>query len=176
LAIVRKRTRPSVASWWIWTAVGGCLCASYFAAGARASIWTPLSYAIGPLVTAVLALRYGERSFSRFDRGCLAVAALSILLWMCTGSPLLALGLNIGVDALGALPTLRKSWHDPGSEDRLAWGLFLFGNSLNLFAVTSWSFASASYPIYLFLIALLMSLLLLRSPGKSVPPVSAQLW
>jgi hypothetical protein len=51
--------------------VGAILCASAWTAGARASIWTPVSYVLGPLVVTLLALRYGERSLSRFDLGCM---------------------------------------------------------------------------------------------------------
>jgi len=162
VAILRGQTRPSIASWWIWTAVGAALCASYFAAGARASIWTPVSYVVGPFLIALLALRYGDRHFSRFDAFCLGIAALSLILWWWTGIPSVALALNMAVDAVGALPTVRKSWSEPESEDRLAWGLFLLANSLNLLAVTPWTLASGVYPSYLFALSLMMNLLLWR--------------
>lgn len=161
-AILRGQTRPSIATWWIWTAVGAALCASYFAAGARASIWTPVSYVVGPLMIALLSLRYGEHHVSRFDSLCLGMAALSLILWWWTGFPSVALALNVVVDALGALPTVRKSWSCPESEDRLAWGLFLLANSMNLLAVTPWTLASGVYPSYLFGLSLTMNLLLWR--------------
>lgn len=151
--ILAGRTRPSLVGWSIWTAVGTCLLISHYATGARASIWVPLSYAVGPLVTAILALRYGDRGWSRLDRFCLAGAAISLVLWRLTGQPLVSLSLNIAIDALGALPTLRKTWRDPGSEDRLAWGLFFVGNTLNLLAISPLSVAGALYPLYLFVLA-----------------------
>jgi hypothetical protein len=162
IAIVRRRARPSIATWWIWTAVGVCLCASYFATGARTTIWTPVSFVLGPFFIAILSLHYGERGASRFDRACLFAAAISIAIWWMTGVPWLALMLNIGIDALGALPTLRKTWHDPESEDRLTWGLFLIGNTLNLLAVSPWTVANASYPIYMSLLSAAMNALLWR--------------
>lgn len=160
--VVRGRTRPSVATWFIWTGVGTLLCASYWASGARASIWVAASYVLGPLVTALAALRYGDRSFSRFDKGCVLVAALSVGLWIYTGKPLVALGLNVLVDFLGALPTMRNVWRDPGAESRLAWGLFFTGNAVNLLAVEAWTLGGAAYPVYLFVVTLSMNALLWR--------------
>lgn len=160
--VVRRQTRPSAATWFIWTGVGALLCASYWAEGARASVWVATSFVLGPLVTALAALRYGERSWSRFDKACLLAAALSLGLWIYTGKPLLALGLNVLVDFLGALPTMRNVWRDPRAESRLAWGLFLAGNALNLFAVEAWTLAGAAYPLYLLLVTLSMNALLWR--------------
>lgn len=162
LAIVRRQARPSVATWFIWTGVGTVLFASYWAAGARASVWVAASYMLGPLVTALFAARHGERGFSRFEKACLLGAALSIGLWVVTGNPLVALGLNIFIDLLGALPTYRNAWRDPSAENKLAWGLFFAGNTLNLGAVESLSFSAAGYPIYLFLMSLGMIALLHR--------------
>jgi uncharacterized protein with PQ loop repeat len=162
VAVVRRRTRPSIASWFIWTAVGAVLCASYWATGARASIWVAVSYVAGPLVTAIVALRYGERGWSRFDKGCLLTAALSLGLWALTGDPFVALGLNILVDFLGALPTMRNVWRDPDAEDRAAWGIFFAGNAINLGAVEAWTPSGAAYPVYLVLVTLIVNALIWR--------------
>lgn len=162
ISVVRGRTRPSMASWWIWTLVGCLIVVSYYAAGARTSIWTPVSYVIGPLLIALVSLRYGSGGWSRFDRLCVLGAGLSLLLWVLSGTPLTTLIFNILIDLLGALPTVRKTWQEPDSEDRLSWALFLIANSLNLLAVQPWTFPNASYPIYIFALALVMNALLLR--------------
>lgn len=166
--VVRGRTRPSVATWFIWTGVGALLCASTWASGARASVWVAASLVLGPLVTALVALRHGDRSFSRFDKGCLLVASLSVGLWVYTGKPLVALGLNVLVDFLGALPTLRNVWRDPGAESHLGWALFFAANALNLLAVEAWTLGGAAYPVYLFLVTLSMNALLLRPRPQAV--------
>jgi hypothetical protein len=165
--ILRGTTRPNRATWWIWTVVGAMLCASYYASGARHSIWVPLSYTVGPFITALLSLKYGEGGFDRFDRTCLAVALLSLVAWWLIRAPLLALAMNIGVDLMGALPTLRKSYHAPEEESFLSWGIFFVANALNVCAIGMWSPATAVYPIYLvalsgFLVALLSRQRLLR--------------
>src|SRR5688572_11025851 len=71
LAILRGETKPNRATWWIWTVVGFMLGASYYSSGANNTIWVPVSYIVGPLVTALLSIKYGEGGWNRFDKGCL---------------------------------------------------------------------------------------------------------
>jgi hypothetical protein len=160
LTILQGKTRPNRVTWWIWTVIGGMLCASYYSAGARYTLWVPISYVIGPLTIAVLSIKYGEGGWNKFDRLCLYGASVSLVLWWLLGSPLIALMINILIDLFGALPTIRKSYYEPETEDRLSWSLFLTGNSINLSAIQNWSLATSIYPLYLLSIsAIIMTLI-----------------
>lgn len=150
VAIMRGKTTPNRATWWIWTIVGFMLGASYYSSGANHTIWVPMSYIIGPLVTAILSIKYGEGGWTRFDRACLFGAAVSAVFWWLFSSPLVALLINLFIDFLGALPTIKKAYYKPETENKLAWTLFIIGNTTNLFAIETWSFAIAVYPIYMF--------------------------
>ena len=171
IAIAQGKTRPNRATWWIWTVVGAMLCASYYASGARHALWVPLSYVIGPLAMALLSLKYGEGGWDRFDRTCLAGSLLSLVVWWLARSPLVALMANIGIDLLGAVPTIRKAYRAPAAESLLSWLVFLLADTLNLCAIGSWSLATALYPVYLFILAAVLVTLLLR---PRVTPLSVE--
>lgn len=166
LAILRKETKPSRASWWIWTVVGFLLGASYYSSGANHTIWVPVSYIVGPFATAILSLKYGEGGWNRFDRICIFGAGASVVLWWMLSSPLVALVINLFIDFMGALPTIRKSYYEPEGENRTAWTLFFTGNTVNLFAIEAWTFAIAAYPIYMFLGTGAIAALLFLRPRK----------
>ena len=151
LAILRGETKPNRATWWIWTVIGLMLGASYYSSGANHTIWVPVSYIIGPFAVAILSIKYGEGGWTRFDRSCLLGAGVSVVLWWMFSSPLIALLIGLFIDLMGALPTIRKAYHKPESEDRTAWTLFFAGSTANLFAVETWTFAISVYPIYMFL-------------------------
>ena len=168
LAILRGETRPNRATWWIWTATSFVLLASYYFAGADTTIWVPASYFAASFVTALLSIRYGEGGSTPLDRGCLAGAGAGLLAWWWFDSPVVALVMALGVDLAGALPTIRKAWVAPHTEDRLAWGLFIAGNTLNLVAVDRWEFAIAIYPIYFFLVSGAIAALVLRPRSRSL--------
>jgi hypothetical protein len=162
MSIVGGKTQPNRATWVIWSIVGVILSSSYWAAGARGTIWVPLSYVIGPIVTSLLGIRWGVGGWTKFDRRCLMGTAVSLVLWILLKSPLVALGLNLLIDFLGALPTIAKTTRDPEGEDRLAWLLFAIGNGFNLLAIEQWTWAIAAYPVYLFVLCVWMIVLLVR--------------
>lgn len=149
--ILRGGTKPNRATWWIWTVVGVMLGASYYSSGGRHTIWVPLGYIIGPFAVAILSIKYGEGGWTWFDRYCLFAAGASVVLWVIFRSPFIALLINLCTDFIGALPTIRKAYRDPASENRIAWALVFLGNTVNLFAVESWTVAIALYPIYIFM-------------------------
>src|SRR5258708_6654683 len=78
---IKGTTRPNQATWIIWTIVGGLLAFSYCAKQGLSSSWLPLGYFIGPLIVALLTLRYGYARWSKLDIGCLIAAILSIIPW-----------------------------------------------------------------------------------------------
>jgi hypothetical protein len=160
--IVRGTARPNRATWLIWTVAGGLLFASYNAAAGGAARWVPLSDTLGPALIAVLALRYGKGGWNWFDLGCLAIAGSSVFAWVLTGSPAVSLNINLFLALLGALPTFRSVYRDPGAEPTLVWCAFLLGNMLNLAAVEHWSWRSGAYPAYAVLAAGFVNMLIYR--------------
>lgn len=159
---VRGTARPNRATWVIWTVVGSILFASYSAAAGGPARWVPLSDALGPALMAVLSIRYGEGGWRRLDAGCLTLAGLSLIGWTLTGSPMLSLGVNLLLDLLGALPTVRNAFHHPADEPPFVWRLFFLGNVLNLLAIDHWGWHSAAYPLYVVLVSGLVNALICR--------------
>jgi hypothetical protein len=171
IAILRGSTRPNRATWFIWTVVGLLLATSYYSSGAHDTLWVPVAYVAGPLVVAVLSIKFGEGGWTWLDRLCLFGAAASAPLWWLSGSPLIALVINLLIDALGALPTIRKSYYNPQGEDRTAWALGLAGATVNLFAIEAWSFEIAAYPVYMFVAnATIAALVLVPRKQKNIGP------
>ena len=87
-------------------------------------------------------------------------AAAPILAFSLEDAPQLAAGFF--TDFLGSLPTSRKVYSDPHSENGLAWVLFSIGTILNLFAIEHWVFAEAVYPVRMVFIMGSITVLVLR--------------
>ena len=168
LAIFKGKTRPNRASWWIWGINGLVMCASYYSSGGRQAIWALLAPVVVQLIVAVIALKYGEGGWRRFDQACLVGVGLSFIVWWQFGTPIVALSMSLSIDFLGALPTLRKSWLDPKSENLTAWMIYAIGSALNLFTIEAISLEALSAPLYVFLINATIAALLAR-PQRSKP-------
>jgi hypothetical protein len=162
LGTIRGYTKPNRATWFIWSVVCIIIAASYWKAGAENTLLVPLCNAFGTTLIALLSLKYGEGGWTRLDRTCLLASGISIVLWWLTGNPVVALTINILIDAIGAIPTMVKTYRDPKHENSVAWSIWLAAYFLNLFAIESWTYAIAAYPIYLFAQALMMVLLTYR--------------
>jgi hypothetical protein len=168
LAVLRGTTQPSIASWIIWSALGTVISASYFYADSTSSWWLTASYAIGPVVILFLSLRVGRFTWEKFDSLCICGALVGLIWWWVSGVAATAQIVSIVVDILGAVPTVRKCWRQPESEDPAAWWVFLLASAINLFAVERWSFDSGLYPVYSLCIAGAMVFCITRPPRRQV--------
>lgn len=146
--IFRGGTKPSKVTWWVLAFLNAILAASYYAAGARATIWIPIVYAAGFLLIAILSIKYGEGKWTTFDRVCLGGAvAAGFVLWFAH-SPQLALYTTVIIDFFGLLPTIIKSYRQPHTENRTSWTIATLASVLNVFAIETWTVAIALYPLY----------------------------
>ncbi len=154
-SILRKETKPNRASWIIWAIVSTIIALSYREAGASYAFLAPIGYVIGSTIVFILSIRHGVGGWTPFDRRCLIGAAISLVLWWAFNSPMSALLINLFINLLGTLPTLKKVWYQPETESKVAWSLFSLGTLINLFAIEKWIFSMAVYPVsMLFLVGM----------------------
>jgi|SRR3989344_1728524 len=168
ISICNGSTKPNRATWWILFLIGSLIAVSYYKGGARDTIWFALSYVIGPLIAALLSLKYGEGKWSRVDKICLTGAIVSIPFWFIA-PPLTVLIINISVDFLGMIPTVWKSYRRPESENRWSWALTLLSSMLNIMAIEAWEFEISIYPVYMLGInGLVTTLLFKKTVGRKI--------
>ncbi len=165
-SILKDSTKPNRASWWVWLAMNVIILASYRSAGADTTIFVLVSYSVGTIVVALLSLKYGEGGWTSFDRNCLIVSAIGLVLWSVFSSPLPALLINIAVDLIGGLPTIRKAYYKPETENKAAWALFFAGSIFNIIAIDKFEFAIVIYPVAMFLVIGTVFFLVFRSHSK----------
>lgn len=161
-SIVSGKTKPNRATWFILTIVGVLILVSYYSVGARDTLWVPIGYTLGPLITFLLSIKYGEGGWTTFDKICLFVAIISVIFWYLSGSALITLIINIFIDFCGILPTIKKSYLDPSSEELYPWVITFTAGFLNLFAINSFAFDIVIYPIYMFLVNGIVTFFLFR--------------
>jgi hypothetical protein len=148
-SILKGETRPSRATWWILTIVGSVTGFSYYFSGAVDTIWVPVADVIGIFIVAVLSIKYGEGGLNFFDISCFLVSMLGLTLWYIFKNPIIALILNLSMDFVGMLPTIKKSYLEPTGESKLSWLLTFSGNVINFGGVSASTFGVLIYPIYM---------------------------
>lgn len=147
-SIIRGHTKPERATYAIWSLVNIIIVSSYVASGAQTTIWVGVAYAISQIVVFGLSFKYGVGGYNKFDVVCLLLALTGAAIWISTSNPLIALYFCIFVKAIGLMPTLRKVYYRPDTENTASWVMCASASALNMFALVSFAPNIAILPIY----------------------------
>lgn len=145
--IFRGHTKPERMTYFIWFIVDALLITSYISVGATTTIWTGLVYVATGFIIFLLSLKYGMGGFSKLDIFCLFIALIGMLIWATTSNAVLALCFATFAAKVGYLPTIKKAYFFPETENTLSWTLCAFSSTLNIFALTTFSPIIAIPPI-----------------------------
>lgn len=151
-SVLRKKTTPNRASWFIWCLSTAIILFGVHSTGTNEAIWVPIADALGCLIIFLLSIKMGVGGWAKTDKISLIICLISLLILFFTGSALIALIMNLCIYVSGYIPTIKKVINEPNSEDKSAWTLFFIGVILNLVTVsvgTDTGFAVWLYPIVL---------------------------
>jgi hypothetical protein len=150
-AILKGEATPNRVTWFLWALVPLIAGAAQLRAGVGISTLVVLSVGLGPacVVLASLVRGQGAWQLGPFDYVCGACALAALALWAMTGDPLIAIVLSILGDFAAALPTLRKAWLAPLTENRLSYVIAFAGMGLGIFSVDASTFAAYAFNAYL---------------------------
>jgi hypothetical protein len=148
VSIFRGHTKPERATYAIWSLVNIIIVSSYIASGAHTTIWVGVAYAVSQILVFGLSFKYGVGGFNKFDVMCLLLALTGAGIWISTSNPLIALYFSLTVKAMGLMPTLRKVYYRPDTENTISWVICATASALNMFALVSFAPNIAILPIY----------------------------
>jgi hypothetical protein len=107
----------------------------------------------------------GSWKLGPFDYLCGACALAALVLWALTGDPVTAIALSILGDFAAALPTVRKAWLEPATEDRSAYLISFIGMISGILSIQEPTFSAYAFNVYL-LVASGVLVLILYWPRK----------
>lgn len=164
--ILKGTTKPNIVSWLTWTMLTGVATIAELAAHQyRTAIFTS-SAVLETLIIVLLGLRYGYAKYSKFDAICQIGTLVGFLLWWIFNSPTAAIIASVTIDFIGALPTVRHSFLAPGEETWSTYAMAGVGGLLAILALTSYNWASLTYPIYIVLINMVFVAVLISMKNK----------
>ena len=147
--------RPLISTWGMWAVLGLLLLIAYERAGARLDTTLLAAWMgfINPVLIVLLALRYGELTWTRLDTWCSAIFIATVVGWYTLDNPLIGLTGGIIADLISAIPQIRKNWQEPHDEVWAPWTVFCIGSGVNLLAVEQWGWTFEAmghwlYPVY----------------------------
>lgn len=125
------------------------------------SIFT-LAVAFSPLIIFLASFldRKAYWKLTKFDYICGLFAVLGIVLWQITNNAIYGLVFSILADFFAAIPTIRKSYTHPQTENSHAYIASGFAAVITLLTLDAWTLYNSAFPIYIFSVCLLISILI----------------
>lgn len=147
--MISGKTKPHAFTWLIWGTLTGIAFAGQVAEHGGAGAWvTGFSAAICVLI-GLYALIKGTRDIALLDWISLGGAVIAIGMWFLTSTPLISVILISVIDALGFVPTFRKSFHRPYEETVFTFFVSAIKLVLGVSALSNFSMVTALYPLSL---------------------------
>jgi hypothetical protein len=152
LHTLKKKVTPSVLSWFGWACLMGTSVVSQVVTkGWQWSMTSILCSTMGCLTIAGVALLSGNFSFRKKDLVFLFVGLACVGIYLLSADPWVTTIFAILADALLGIPTLRKAFKDPASEQSIAWVLGVISSTLALMICFHHDWIYVLFPAYLFL-------------------------
>ena len=149
---IGRKVRPSVLSWIGWAfLMGTSLLSQIVAKGWQWSMAGILCSTVGCLTIGATALLIRNYSLSRQDWLYVLLGALCVGVYLLSANPWMTTGFAIAADAVLAVPTVLKAWHDPVSERSWAWVLGVVSSMLALAICVGHDWIYVLFPGYLLL-------------------------
>lgn len=156
--IFAGKVKPNVITWGLWATAPMLAFAAQISEGAGLQSVHTFSTGFGPLLIIIAALIVGN-AFAKIKRSDYAFGAISIiglLLWIITGEGKLAIVFAIIADGFAALPTVRKLYKEPETENGWIFGLGAVAAAITLLTISNWRFEEYGFSLYIFIITIIM--------------------
>jgi hypothetical protein len=142
---ISNKTQPHVFTWLIWAITQGTAVVGLWLGGGGIGA---ISLTIGTFLVILvffISLKNGKKNITRSDVVVLIAALSAVAIWWFLNNPILAVLLVSAIDVIGFIPTLRKSYSNPWTEDVLSWVFFATANIFAILALASYNLLTLSY-------------------------------
>lgn len=148
-AVLEGKYRPSIYSRFIWflLAVNSFLgvAALHNRSG---SISLAGIQALGAIVILAASLKYSKRIFGLTEKICSILLIISAIVWVAGNSPLTNLALGLSAHFIGGIPTIKRAWRMPASENLLFWLFFAVASVIALTTADKSHVSNFLYALY----------------------------
>ena len=167
-ATLKGKTKPNRVSWFMWALAPLIASAAQIQGGIGLSTLMVFMTGFGPLVIFLCSFANPKAywKISVFDYVCGSLSFLAILIWCLTKSFNMAIILTILSDFLAAVPTYKKAYTDPASENGPTYVLGFLACFLGIFCVQQQGFTAYGFISYLTLLYATLSFLVYRKRLK----------
>jgi hypothetical protein len=157
----RKRVRPHPYTWLVWTIVSGITFFGQLQKGAGIGALPAGVAEIFTIGIFLFSLQYGFKYVTRTDKYFLAAALLGLIPWIVSDDPTISVVVAVSIDLIAFVPTIRKTWRNPGTETPVLYGANVTRHVLTLFSLQAYNVATTLHSIAMIIMNTLMTSIIL---------------
>ncbi len=149
--VVKGRVEPHPYTWFIWSIVSMTTFFGGLAKGAGiGALPTGVAEAF-TIIIFLLSLKYlfndKMRHIRMIDHYFLAIALLGLIPWALTKDPTISVVIVVLIDIVAFIPTLRKTWIHPKTEQPILYQMNVARHMLTLFSLGAYNIATTFHSI-----------------------------
>jgi hypothetical protein len=157
-SMFKGETKPNRVTWFMWSIAPFVASTAAVSNGVGLAVIPVFMSGFSPFLvfTASFFNKKAYWKLTSFDYLCGILSGLAVVLWFLTNNPNLAIIFAIIGDALAAIPTQTKAWHNPETESAWPFIVGVFSPMTSFLVATTWGFSELAFPIYLIVINVLL--------------------
>ncbi len=158
IATLRGQTKPNRVTFFLWALAPLIAFAAQIHEGVGLSSLMTFIVGFNPLLI-FLASFVNKRSVWKLhtlDKVCGALSLVGLGLWLIFQTGEIAILFAIAADALAAIPTVVKSYHEPETENPWPFIAGIVSATVALLTAKVYDFATISFPVYILLICIIL--------------------
>ncbi|MBI5126772.1 MAG: hypothetical protein HZA80_03350 [Candidatus Taylorbacteria bacterium] len=166
--IFKKKVEPHAYTWFVWTIVSGVTFFGQVAKGAGVGALPTAASEIFTLIIFIFSLRYGFKHVTKTDTVFLIIALLGLIPWALTKDPTISVIIVVTIDVIAFIPTLRKTWLNPGTETPLLYGTNALRHILALFSLQAYNIATVLHSCTMIVTNSCMTGIIMKRRNKKI--------
>lgn len=165
--VLKGKVRPHAYTWFIWSLVSFIVFFGQVQAGAGIGALPTFAAEIFTLIIFFLSLKFGFTGITRTDTYFLIAALLAFVPWLLSRDPTISVIMAVSIDAIAFIPTLRKTWKHPETEQPILYGSNVLRHLLALASLQTYNIATTLHSFSMILINSVMTVLILKGRHSS---------
>ncbi len=165
---IKGRIKPNRITWFLWALAPLIAFTAEIKQGV--GLQSLMTFAVGfnPLLIFLASFvnKKAEWKLRPFDFFCGGLSVIGLLLWYITKIGNIAILFSIFADGTAALPTIKKSYQMPETENYKGFFCAAINASITILTIKIWNFAHYGFPLYILLINTLLFVLIRFRLGK----------
>ncbi len=164
--VIKGKITPHAYTWFLWSIVSLVTFFGQVQAGAGIGAIPTLASEIFTILIFIFSLKNGFKYTTHSDTIFLIIALLGLIPWIYTKDPTLSVVIVVIIDAIAFIPTIRKAYKNPGSENVLLFQTNALRHTLALFTLQNYNIATTFHSIVMIITNTIITGVILKQKSK----------